>query len=79
MLSTEQLPRAREALRRAKFEAGNATLLAKKIGITLQAVSQWEVVPAEQVLAVEQATDGRVPCHELRPDLYPPERFSEAS
>jgi DNA-binding transcriptional regulator YdaS (Cro superfamily) len=43
--------------------------LAREIGITAQAISQWDDVPPLRVLAVERATG--VPRHELRPDLYP--------
>jgi len=31
-------------------------------------------VPAERVLAIENATDGVISRHELRPDLYPVEQ-----
>ena len=50
--------------------------LAKKVGVTPQAVQQWlaaGVVPAKRVLQIETATEGRVTRGELRPDLYPPE------
>ena len=35
-----------------------------------QAISQWSRVPADRVLSVEDATDGNVACHEMRPDIY---------
>lgn len=44
--------------------------LAGHLGITPQAISQWERVPVMHVLRVEQITG--VPRHELRPDIYPP-------
>lgn len=59
------------ALERAIAAAGNATVLAKAIGVTPQAIYQWRRVPAERVLAIEAATNGAVKRHELRPDLYP--------
>ncbi len=59
-----------EGLRKALQLVGTANL-ARQLGIRSQAVSQWRRVPAERVLAVEQATGGRVTRHELRPDLYP--------
>jgi len=56
-------------LDRAKQAAGGATGLARHLGVTSQAISQWRRVPAERVLDVERASG--VPRHELRPDLYP--------
>ncbi len=53
---------------------GNQSELARKIGVTPQAVQQWSKsgkVPAERVLDIEAATGGKVTRHELRPDLYP--------
>jgi DNA-binding transcriptional regulator YdaS (Cro superfamily) len=63
-------PIASEAFGRAKVAAGNAATLAHKLGITPQALSQWEVVPALRVLEVERITG--IPRHELRPDMHPP-------
>ena len=59
------------ALDRAITEAGGTAALARTINVTPQAISQWDRVPAERALAVEQATGGKVTRHELRPDLYP--------
>lgn len=59
----------KEALDRAIKAAGGLTKLAAPLGITAQAVSQWDEVPPLRVLAVEQASG--VSRHELRPDLYP--------
>ena len=58
-----------EALKRAIEAVGGLSGLAKPLGITEQAVSQWDEVPPLRVLAVEQVSG--VPRHELRPDLYP--------
>src|SRR6187402_2139529 len=60
-----------EALERAITEAGGVAALARAINVTSQAISQWERVPAERTIAVEQATGGKVTRHQLRPDLYP--------
>ncbi len=45
--------------------------LAKFLGITPGAVSQWKRVPPEHVIRVEQATQAQVTRYDLRPDLYP--------
>ena len=58
-----------EALTRAIEAAGGLAGLAKPLGISIQAISQWDEVPPLRVLAVEQISG--VPRHELRPDLYP--------
>ena len=58
-------------LERAIEKAGGLVKLAGALGVTKQAVSQWDEVPPLRVLAVERASG--VPRHELRPDLYPPE------
>ena len=60
-----------EALERAISQSGGVTALARAIKVTPQAISQWDRVPAERVIAVEEATDGRVTRGALRPDLYP--------
>lgn len=61
------------ALERAIEKAGGPAALARRLGITVQAVGQWDEVPPLRVLAVEEASGE--PRHELRPDLYPaPER-----
>ena len=44
--------------------------LAKSLGLTVQAVGQWERIPPERCLAVEAATG--VSRHDLRPDVYGP-------
>lgn len=59
------------ALQRAIEAAGGLSKLAASLGISKQAVSQWDEVPPLKVLTVEEITG--VPRHELRPDLYPPE------
>jgi len=50
--------------------AGGNNALARAIGVTPSAVSQWDRVPAERVLQVERATGGKVDRRRLRPDLY---------
>lgn len=57
------------ALERAIKAVGSLAGLADPLGISIQAVSQWDEVPPLRVLAVERVSG--VPRHELRPDLYP--------
>jgi DNA-binding transcriptional regulator YdaS (Cro superfamily) len=57
-------------------EAGVVAIeVARKLGITPGAISQWDRVPAERVPAVEKATG--IPRHKLRPDLYNEEVTSQ--
>lgn len=49
-------------------ERGRRLRLAKAIKITPGALSQWDRVPADRVLAVEAATG--VSRYDLRPDIY---------
>lgn len=58
-------------LDRAKERVGGQAELAKRIGVSAQAISQWDEVPPLRVLAVEAASG--ISRHELRPDLYPVE------
>lgn len=57
-------------LEKAKKAAGSSKELARRIGVTPQAVSQWDEVPVSRVLAVERETG--ISRHELRPDVYGP-------
>jgi DNA-binding transcriptional regulator YdaS (Cro superfamily) len=58
-----------EALKRAVEKVGGQAKFARLIGVTAQAVSQWDEVPPLRVLMVERVSG--VSRHELRPDLYP--------
>lgn len=69
MLDLLAMTDRKQALKRAIDAAGGSGALAATLGITAQAVSQWDEVPPLRVLAVERVSG--VPRHELRPDLYP--------
>lgn len=60
-------------LERAIEILGGQERLAEKLDVTTQAVYKWRRsrVPAERVLAVEEAVAGAVTRHQLRPDIYP--------
>jgi DNA-binding transcriptional regulator YdaS (Cro superfamily) len=60
-----------KAVAKAAKAVGGPTKLAKLLKISRPALYQWTRVPAERVLAIENATSGVVTRHELRPDLYP--------
>ena len=57
-------------LQRAIAAVGGTRELGRRIGITSQAISQWDRVPANRVLDVERETG--VCRHDLRPDIYGP-------
>lgn len=55
-------------LEKAIAAKGNLTALAEALRMTIQAVSQWNEIPAERCQDVHRVTG--VPLHELRPDIY---------
>lgn len=61
------------ALDRAIEIIGSATALAKLLGISKGAVSQWKdegrKVPLEHCPLIERGTNREVKCEELRPDV----------
>lgn len=63
------------ALDRAIEKAGGVPELARRIGISRQALYNWTRIPAERVVAVESATG--IPRSELRPDLHGKKRTSK--
>lgn len=58
-----------QALERAIGAAGGVRALARAVGVSQPAISNWKRVPADRVLSVEASTG--IPRGELRPDLYP--------
>ncbi|RWI46379.1 MAG: CI repressor [Mesorhizobium sp.] len=65
-------PPKKTALERAIEACGTAQKLAALVGVSPQAVSQWDRIPVERVLTIEKIT--KIPRSTLRPDIYPPER-----
>jgi len=70
-----------DALKRAIKVAGSQTALAKALNVTQAHVWNWlnrdSQVTAEYVLSIERLTG--VPRYELRPDIYPPSEYKQAS
>ena len=64
------------ALGRAIDLLGGQSETARKLDVHQSRVNNWlhrdrQGVPAEYCHRIEQLTDGRVQCHELRPDVFP--------
>ena len=57
-----------KGLEKAIQAAGGITALAELLGVTKQAVAQWDRVPIDSAKLVESATG--VPRIELRPDIF---------
>jgi DNA-binding transcriptional regulator YdaS (Cro superfamily) len=55
-------------LRDAVKAMGSIAALARELGITRGAVSQWHRVPLSRIVAIEKITG--VPRQKLRPDLF---------
>jgi DNA-binding transcriptional regulator YdaS (Cro superfamily) len=58
------------ALERAIEVAGGAAALARKLGITVQAVCDWRKCPPARAAAIEAATDGAVTREQLCPHIF---------
>ena len=57
---------------------GSQVALANRLNVSAEAVRKWRRrIPAERVLQIEEAVDGQVTRHELRPDLYPVEQAAQ--
>jgi DNA-binding transcriptional regulator YdaS (Cro superfamily) len=52
----------------ATAKVGGESALARALGIKVQSVQKWKKIPAERVVAVEQATG--IPREQLRPDIF---------
>jgi DNA-binding transcriptional regulator YdaS (Cro superfamily) len=51
-------------------KAGGARVVSRHIGLTRQAVSKWQIIPARHVLLVERLSG--VSRYDLRPDVFGP-------
>lgn len=58
------------ALTKAIEIVGGNAAMGRIVGISREAVSQWDRCPAERVLTVSDATEGQVKPEELRPDIF---------
>jgi DNA-binding transcriptional regulator YdaS (Cro superfamily) len=56
---------------------GMTSRLARELGISTQAISQWDRCPIGRVLEVERVTG--IPRWQLRPDYYPQPEMEKAS
>jgi DNA-binding transcriptional regulator YdaS (Cro superfamily) len=57
-----------EIVEMATAKVGGESALARALGIKVQSVQKWKKIPADRIIAVEQATG--IPREQLRPDLY---------
>jgi DNA-binding transcriptional regulator YdaS (Cro superfamily) len=64
-----------EALQSAVVAAGGFTALGRRLGISGEAIMQWDMVPPRRVLEVEKVTG--ISRFLLRPDIYPPSEAAE--
>jgi DNA-binding transcriptional regulator YdaS (Cro superfamily) len=61
----------KDALEKAVKIAGSKSALARGLGITPWALSKWnfDKIPKERCLAIEQLTESKVKAEQLRPDI----------
>ena len=61
----------KEALEKAVEIAGSKSALARNLGITPWALSKWnfDKIPKERCLAIEELTCSKVKAEQLRPDI----------
>ena len=78
---TLKTPTPKQALAKAVKKAGGQTELANLINAKQQNVWQWlnrdGKASAKYVAKINEATG--VPCHELRPDIFPPPQAANDS
>jgi DNA-binding transcriptional regulator YdaS (Cro superfamily) len=59
---------AKQQIEMAVKAAGSKAKLARALGITRSAISQWNRIPVNRVVEVESITG--IPRQELRPDVF---------
>ena len=60
-----------DPLEQALASVGGQAALARRLGVSRQAVQAWKTAPVRRVLQIEKITG--VSRHDLRPDVYPRE------
>lgn len=63
-------PKKDPALEHAISAAGGAAKLARALGITVQAISDWKSCPPRRAIDVERATGGVVSRERLCPEVF---------
>lgn len=58
----------KRTVRLAVARLGSQTELGRRLGISRQAIDQWDTIPARHCLTLEEITG--VSRHEMRPDIY---------
>jgi DNA-binding transcriptional regulator YdaS (Cro superfamily) len=61
-----------DGLQQAIAKMGSANALAKALGMSAQAFSEWKRIPSHRILQVEAITG--IKREKLRPDLYRPKK-----
>jgi DNA-binding transcriptional regulator YdaS (Cro superfamily) len=64
----QDVTEAQDVMQRLRAQRGALSALAVELGLTAQAVHQWDVIPLQRVLAVEKVLG--IPRAELRPDVF---------
>ena len=50
---------------------GGAANVARLLGISTQAISQWREIPIDRAIQIEEKSGGVIHCFEMRPDIFP--------
>jgi DNA-binding transcriptional regulator YdaS (Cro superfamily) len=56
---------------------GSFAAIAAVCGVSREAVRHWKSIPGEHCRRIEEATDGELSCHDLRPDIFGPAPVAE--